>query len=287
MQFLSVRCLNCQNLDTFPRINLDEIPYCGQCASTTNLVPEPQPLQKPPQQQQSTMPYDDDELIQLFSRNLYLTQQQPSPAAPPTPPMSASSPTCQNFSITQHYHHSSHQLHAPPSPQQSHNEDEMLDPSDPVSAQLFFEVQQQQVQQQQTKSSDREYAEYLMSSDLSSPNSINELEIALAHGIISNQEYQQSIDNYKHNAQIAEDARRHQEMMMTQQQQQQKALGENCSAMEMLSAAKRREIDPVYRTSEWFNDYYGGVDMSFVEDEEVPCSIYAGAGGCFLRPFDL
>ncbi|KAF8252678.1 hypothetical protein K440DRAFT_631590 [Wilcoxina mikolae CBS 423.85] len=57
--------------------------------------------------------------------------------------------------------------------------------------------------------------------------------------------------------------------------------------MEMLSAAKRREVDPVYRTSEWFNDYYGGVDMSFVEDEEVPCSIYAGAGGCFLRPFDL
>jgi len=156
-----------------------------------------------------------------------------------------------NFSISQHYHHSSHQLHAPPSPQQSHTEEEMLDSADPVSAQLFFEQQQQQ--QEQTKSSDREYAEYLMSSDLSSPNSINELEIALAHGIISSQEYQSSIESYKHKAQIAEDARRHQEMMNNAQSQ---ALEENCSAMELLSAAKRRELDPVYRTSEWFNEYY-------------------------------
>lgn len=30
MPFLAVRCLNCNNIDEFPRMDYDEIPYCSQ-----------------------------------------------------------------------------------------------------------------------------------------------------------------------------------------------------------------------------------------------------------------
>ena len=250
----------------------------------------------------------DDELIQMFSRNLHLSQQQQQQhqryqhqhiiaAAPPTPPMTASSPPSSHFSISQHYHHSGHQLHhplaAPPSPQSQAAEEEDRDEHemlDPVSSQLYLEQQQQQQQSQRQQQEqlehqqelqrrleqgprwgEREYAEFLMSVDLSSPSALNELQIELALGVISVHEYQSAIENYKHRAQIAHDAQRHQAMMRAQQSNaviatgnnscdntnnSNRALGENCSAMELLSAAKRREVDPVFRTSEWFNDYY-------------------------------
>jgi hypothetical protein len=38
MQFLTIRCLACQNLDSFPRRNYDEIPYCSQASSLTYTV---------------------------------------------------------------------------------------------------------------------------------------------------------------------------------------------------------------------------------------------------------
>ena len=251
----------------------------------------------------------DDELIQMFSRNLHLSQQQQQQhqryqhqhiiaAPPPTPPMMASSPPSSHFSISQHYHHSGHQLHhplaAPPSPQsQAAEEDEDRDEHemlDPVASQLYLEQQQQQEQTQRQQREqqehqqelqrrleqgprwgEREYAEFLMSVDLSSPSALNELQIELALGVISVHEYQSAIENYKHRAQIAHDAQRHQAMMQAQQSNaviatgnnscgntnnSSRALGENCSAMELLSAAKREEVDPVFRTSEWFNDYY-------------------------------
>lgn len=85
-----------------------------------------------------------------------------------------------------------------------------------------------------------------MSSDLSSPNSVNELEIALAHGIISAEEYQHAITA----------ARRKQEMMneeMLRNAGASRALGENCSAMDMLSAARREKEE---QQQQWCNDYY-------------------------------
>jgi len=67
------------------------------------------------------------------------------------------------------------------------------------------------------------------------------------------------------------------------------ALAENCSAHDMLMNARRERErrDPVYRSAEWFNDYYGGVDSSFINDDEAPCSLYGAGGGSRLRPFEL
>ncbi|KAI5858085.1 hypothetical protein BZA05DRAFT_331436, partial [Tricharina praecox] len=269
MHFLSVRCLNCHNLDTFPRLSYDQVPFCSQahppellqlCASTNSLVPEgplsgptptstPTPAPPPPPQMSSA----DDDFVALFNRNLFFSH--PPAASPPTPPLT--SPVAATFSISRHYHHSSHPA-----------------------------VQSYYHHQQQVKSSDREYAEYLMSSDLSSPNSLNELEIALAHEIISPVEYQRSLESYTHRSQLEENARRHQVLMGSSGGGGAVALSENCSAMEMLAAAKRSSNNNVPSRSEWCNDYYGG-DMGYEdEDEMAPCAVYTGASGCRLAPFD-
>lgn len=118
--------------------------------------------------------------------------------------------------------------------------------------------------EQQQRQRDREYAEYLLASDLSSPTSENELEIALAHGLISAEEYE-----------------RH-------QRGRRRALGEGCSAMEMLSAAnkERERAQPWY--AEWENETYGSIDVGMGEsDEESPCAVGMGASGGRLRPFDF
>jgi len=224
------------------------------------------------------MPTADDELlITLFNRNLYFSHPAAAAASPPTPPLT--SPVAASFSISRHYHHSSHPPVQPPSPPATAIADDN-EMADDASVQLLHEhhyhQQQQQQQQQQVKSSDREYAEYLMSSDLSSPNSLNELEIALAHGVITPVEYQRSLESYTHRSQLVDNARRHQEMMGS------RALSENCSAMEMLSAAKRSGAP----RKEWCNDYYGGDTSYEDEDELAPCAVYSGASGCRLVPFD-
>ncbi|KAA8902956.1 hypothetical protein FN846DRAFT_780324 [Sphaerosporella brunnea] len=246
MQFLSVRCLACQNLDSFPRMSYEDIPYCSQCASTSDLVPE-----TPPAATKAPAATTPDDLIALFNQQLYLSSsQQQQLATPPTSPI----PATAKFSISQHYNHSMHHT-----PQQQQRQQQQQAPSPPSSA----------------KSADREYAEYLLASDLSSPNSLNELEIALAHGIVSGEEYARAVAGYTLATQ-REQAQRY------QMQHQRKALEEDCSAMDMLRAAKSRDD-----MSAWCNDYYGGVDSGFVDDEEAPCSVYAGNAGCRLRPFDL
>ncbi|KAI5776526.1 hypothetical protein EDC01DRAFT_451540 [Geopyxis carbonaria] len=280
MQFLSIRCLNCSNVDDLPRMHHDNIPYCSQCASTSNLVPEMPEAPKTPENNDTDMDMD---LAAMFNRHLNLTyKHSENHSTPITPP--SSSPTATNFSISQHYHHSSH-LMAPPSPQSSEPSNDF----DPVSAQLFNEATAHSAAQlaaAEQSRKDREYAEYLMGSDLSSPNSLNELQIAVAHGIISSQEYSNAVDALTHKAQIAQAAEAHSAMM------QSKALEENCSAMDMLSAAARQsqKSDPVFRSSEWFNDYYGGVDQeaAMAMDDESPCSVSAweNSGGCRLQPFD-
>ena len=148
----------------------------------------------------------------------------------------------------------------------------VTDDDDPVSAQLHREAES-------VKDRDREYAEYLMATDLSSPNSLNELEIALAHGIISEAEYRASIQSWQDKARLAEERQRHRAMMQVNPP---KALGEDCTAMDLLSAARKKE-----RLSEWTNDYYGGVDKGWFQDEESPCSVYSSTAGRMLRPFDL
>lgn len=135
----------------------------------------------------------------------------------------------------------------------------------------FAEQQQQQLEMEQ-KARDREYAEYLLTSDLSSGNSRNELEIAIAHGLISTEEYRAAVEKMQVRAGL-----------VGQGESFGRALGEDCSAMEMLQRAKQeRETE---RRSEWCNDYYGGMDES-VEDEEAPCSVGGWEQGCRLRPFD-
>lgn len=79
-----------------------------------------------------------------------------------------------------------------------------------------------------------------------------------------------------------------QQLFMEMQQSRDMArrgLEENCSAHSLLSASAAQRKDPVFRTAEFFNDYYGGVDASWEEDEDAPCSVYAAGGR--LRPFDL
>lgn len=101
-----------------------------------------------------------------------------------------------------------------------------------------------------------EYTRYLLTSDLSSPNSSNAVAIAAAH---QEQEQQQQLQK---------------------QQEQQRALEEKCSASQMLAAAAReREM--------WNNETYGGLDNG-MDDEEAPCFIgfSAGGHGGRLRPFD-
>lgn len=133
MQFLSMRCLNCQSLGGSARLGGDVIPYCSQCLSEPNLgISQPQQLQlqlqlqqlqqiSPPQddqlqQLQRQRQYSDhNDLIRMFSQNLNLGHQYPAAGqAPLTPP--ETSPTSANFSISQHYHHSVQQT--PPSPKQ-------------------------------------------------------------------------------------------------------------------------------------------------------------------------
>jgi hypothetical protein len=304
MQFMSIRCLNCHNVDQHARLGHDEIPYCSQvqssrrvaisaaptypyqCACTSDLVPEIGTEQQIQEQLQNEM---DLELSNMFSRTLNLSYQPAPPQQTPlTPP--SSSPISPNFSISQPYHYSA-QIRVPPSPGADH---------DPVAAQLlqettFAQTEKEQqalqaqasaafAQQQQQQAAfeqaarDREYAEYLINSDLSSPNSRNELEIAVAHGLISNEEYRAAVEKTQQKALMAQQAEQHA-----------KALKEDCSAMDMLSSArqekKRSESDPMSRRSEWCNDYYGGVDQSYM-DEEAPCSVGGWEQGCRLKPFD-
>lgn len=156
---------------------------------------------------------------------------------------------------------------------------------------------------------EKAYIQYLLNSNLGSESSQNDLEIALAHGIIDQAAYQRALG--VHNQLLQQ--RGHEELMMRQREQQEaesmmvqsqlfqemqmremagRALGEDCSAHSLLSAsaATRKKQDPVFRTAEFFNDYYGGVDASYAyedDDEAAPCSVYGGQAGCRLRPFDL
>jgi hypothetical protein len=178
-----------------------------------------------------------EDLISLFNQQLFLSSPPPPPPQQqqqqqqPTPPLSPA-----NFSISQHYHHSAHRTPLSP-PHSTIDDSEMLELEE--------------------RDHDREYAEYLLASDLSSPNSLNELEIALAHGVITGQEYSAAARRYL-------------------DRQGRKALEERCSAAEMLGAAQRER-------SAWSNEYYGQLDME--EDEEVPCQVYGAGRG--LRPFEL
>ncbi|CCX16446.1 hypothetical protein FPQ18DRAFT_339714 [Pyronema domesticum] len=262
MQFISLQCDSCQHTDNFfPRMS----PYCSQCTSNFGPSKAPSAAQMPADPSTPRTMTDED-LIQLFTRNMQFTQ-----AAPPTP---IASPTTSKFSVSQHYNHSSHYPYHPPSPPAA--EMEMDDASSQLLAEQLASLQMStQPQQPQQKTSDREYMEYLMSSDLSSPNSVNELEIALAHGIISAEEYQHAITA----------ARRKQEMMneeMLRNAGASRALGENCSAMDMLSAARREKEE---QQQQWCNDYYPGQQEDVDDEEESPCSIYSA--GYRLRPFDL
>ncbi|TGZ84592.1 hypothetical protein EX30DRAFT_345297 [Ascodesmis nigricans] len=318
MQFRTARCLACDNADThYPRLNYNhtELPYCSNCASTTSLIPDPLYSVPSPPSKDVSPSFNNDftDLAAMFSKNMVLSQQQMqyehqqyllqnSQQVPhemlPTPPMS---PTA-NYSISQHYHHSTY-THSPPQvptqPQQTaFNVDDMMD-DDPVSSQLFgemaaystqqqqrqqqeYDLLQQQLQQQQVEAEaaerqrlEREYAAYLYSADLSSPSSNDALAI---------------------------------EEAVEQRVQRNQALDENCSASEMLlAAAKEREVKkaedermenerkigraeaPAFRNSEWFNDYYGGLDSMYETyadaDEDAPCCI-VGMGGVRLKPFD-
>ncbi|KAA8894902.1 hypothetical protein FN846DRAFT_785730 [Sphaerosporella brunnea] len=225
MQFLSIRCLACQNLDSFPRMSYEDIPYCSQCASTSDLVPETAPTAT-----KAPAPTPDD-LIALFNQQLYLSSSQQQLATPLTSPI----PATAKFNTSQQYNHSMH--HA------SQQQQQQQAPSPSTSAKL----------------ADREYAECLLASDLSSPNSLNELEIALAHGIVSGEEYGRAVAGYTLAAQ-REEAQRY------QMQRQRKALEEDCSAMDMLRAAKSSDD-----STAWCKYYHGGA--GWVDDEEAPCRV--------------
>jgi hypothetical protein len=234
---LSVRCLNCNNVDEFPRMDFEQIPFCSQCAATSNLVPET------PSQKEPILNTTDDELTALFARNLNLTapaqftQQQTSTFEP-------------NYSISQHY--------IQPTSYAMDSDD-----NDPAAAQLMRE--------QQTSQLNGNYASYLMSTNPGSSTSLNELEIALAHGAISAEEYRNALEQFTVSQQLQSAASKHQEQLQQIQaiQQQQStidnmmddtnstgtlALAENCSAHDMLMNARRERErrDPVYRSAEWF-----------------------------------
>lgn len=253
MQFLSVRCLACQNLDSFPRMSYEDIPYCSQCASTSDLVPE-----TPPTATKAPAATTPDDLIALFNQQLYLSSSQQQLATPLTSPI----PATAKFNTSQQYNHSMHhasqqqQQQQAPSPSTSavdiSDDDLMCDDDLEVSRQLYSEMQLQ-------KLADREYAECLLASDLSSPNSLNELEIALAHGIVSGEEYGRAVAGYTLAAQ-REEAQRY------QMQRQRKALEEDCSAMDMLRAAKSSDD-----STAWCKYYHGGA--GWVDDEEAPCRV--------------
>ncbi|KAL7272992.1 hypothetical protein RUND412_004179 [Rhizina undulata] len=253
---LAIRCLNCNNIDDFPRMDYDEIPYCSQCASTSNLVPTTPPA-KPQQPSWNTA---GDDLSALFSRNLSLLDNPP-----PTPPMSSTttSPTTANFSISQHYHHSVHIAPQPPAPPP----------------------------QQELSKQDQTYLQYLLNSNLGSAHSQNELEIALAHGIISHQAYTTAVSAFTEQMRLNTERERYEAQMRGHGQDMQmgEGLQEDCDAASMLAAAQRereRKQDPTFRSSDFFNDYYGGVDTGMMDDEETPCSFYGAAQGR-LKPFDL
>lgn len=132
---------------------------------------------------------------------------------------------------------------------------------------------------------ERAYIQYVLASNLGSATSNNDLEIALAHGIINHREY--------------EHATALNTQLRVQQQQHggavpggvgggsgalAMALDENCDAHTMMNALAAGRKAP--RLDEFRNDYYGGVDTSWDdEDEAAPCSVYAA--GARLRPFDL
>lgn len=273
MPFLAVRCLNCNNIDEFPRMDYDEIPYCSQvcplsilplllnlpadtnkCSSTSNLVPA-----TPPSKQQSHWGNNgDDELASMFSRGLSLAD---TPMTPPTSPPTA------NFSVSQHYTHPTN--FRPPTPQQQPQ------PS----------VQQMPDAAMTPTDQERAYIQYVLASNLGSAASSNDLEIALAHGIIDHHEYEHAVAL---NTQLRAQQQQHggavpggvggggRALAM--------ALDENCDAHSMMNALAAGRKAP--GVDEFRNDYYGGVDTSWEdEDETAPCSVYAA--GARLRPFDL
>ncbi|RPA94650.1 hypothetical protein L873DRAFT_1700414 [Choiromyces venosus 120613-1] len=265
LTFIAVRCLNCNNVDQFPRMDYDEIPYCSQCAATSGLVPATPPT-KPDQTWEGG-----DELANLFSRNLSLRDNSPEELLL-TPP--GASPTGINFSVSQHY----------------------IQPT--AFGKPAAEKPQEPASGSSTADQERSYIQYLLSSNLGSESSTNDLEIALAHGIIDNNMYNQALETHnqllRQREQQEAEARMIQVQIMSEMQQGQSrqatmALEENCTAHSLLSATGRQKAqDPVFRTSDFFNDYYGGVDSSYLDDDEyAPCSVYGGQGSCHLRPFDL
>ncbi|KAG0123917.1 hypothetical protein HOY82DRAFT_543977 [Tuber indicum] len=265
LTFIAVRCLNCNNVDQFPRMDFDEIPYCSQCAASSNLVPATPPA-KPDQTWAS-----EDELASLFSRNLSLLDNAPD-ARSPTPP--GASPTGINFSISQHY----------------------IQPT--TFGKPAADKPHESAAGNSNADRERTYIQYLLSSNLGSETSTNDLEIALAHGIIDSNMYHQALGAHnqllRQREQQEAEARMIQAQIMNEMQREQSrqattALGEDCSAHSLLSIASGQKTqDPVFRTSDFFNDYYGGVDSGYLDDDEyAPCSVYGGQGSCHLRPFDL
>jgi len=149
-----------------------------------------------------------------------------------------------------------------------------------------------------TVDQERSYIQYLLSSNLGSETSTNDLEIALAHGIIDSNMYNQALETHSQLLRQREEQEAQacmiQSQIMGEMQQEQArqataALREDCSAHSLLSVAGGQKTqDPAFRTSDFFNDYYGGVDSSYLDDDEyAPCSVYGGQGSCHLRPFDL
>lgn len=207
-----------------------------------------------------------DELASLFSRNLSLLDNNTPSALPPLTPRTAS-PTGVNYSISQHY----------------------------IQPTAFNQPSEVKFQDASGSSSispadqERSYLQYLLSSNLGSATSTSDLEIARAHGIIGDDVYGQALAAharivYEREQQAAE-SQLLRESQMYPPSQDSMALEEDCSAHSLLSVTGRQKADPDLRTAEFFNDYYGGVDSSYLDDDEyAPCAVY---GACQLRPFDL
>lgn len=131
---------------------------------------------------------------------------------------------------------------------------------------------------------ERAYIQYVLASNLGSEASSNDLEIALAHGIIDHQEYEHAValntqlraQKQQHGTAVPGGVGGGRALAM--------ALDENCDAHSMMNALAAGRKAPAL--DEFRNDYYGGVDRSWEDEDEMnPCSVYAA--GSRLRPFDL
>lgn len=176
------------------------------------------------------------------------------------------SPPVANFSVSQHYTHPT--TFRPPTPQ------------------LQAQPSIQHIPDTAMASTDQEraYIQYVLASNLGSETSSNDLEIALAHGIIDHQEYEHAVTL---NTQLRAQKQQHGTAVpggVGGGRALAMALDENCDAHSMMNALAAGRKAPAL--DEFRNDYYGGVDRSWEDEDEMnPCSVYAA--GSRLRPFDL